>query len=208
MDYLKLYFNFIKHLIISNPIKIIFLIGAYISFNFAGTFKGSYEYIDIVSQYKDKNTYIYVVKNETNSSGYEVLSFDKEQKTKNEQLRTFDYHDANIVLYVIFGISLLCVIVGSFIDEDTEWDFNHSYQIAISSLIYCELEDDTYFYMIMGRLIDKRKDQIRYMGGKTYATSNVAREMKIFNMSDVYRLPKFSTKTQKRNNNLDKLGIN
>ena len=53
MDYLKLYFNFIKHLIISNTIKIIFLIGAYISFNFAGTFKGSYEYIDIVSQYKD-----------------------------------------------------------------------------------------------------------------------------------------------------------
>ena len=201
MDYLKLYFNFIKNLIISNPIKIIFLIGAYISFNFAGTFKGSYEYIDIVSQYKDKNTYIYVVKNEANSSGYDVLSFDKEQKTKNKQLRTFDYHDANIVLYVIFGISLLCVIVGSFIDEDTEWDFNHSYQIAISSLIYCELEDDTYFYMIMGRLIDKRKDQIRY-------TSNVAREMRIFNMSDVYRLPKFSTKTKKRNDNLEKLGIN
>ena len=64
-----------------------------------------------------------------------------------------------------------------------------------------ELEGDTYYYMIMGRLIDKRKDQIRY-------TSNVAREMRIFDMSDVYRLPKFSTKTQKRNNNLDKLGIN
>jgi len=38
--------------------------------------------------------------------------------------------------------------------------------------------------------------------------SIVAREMRIFDMSDVYRLPKFSTKTQKRNNNLDKLGIN
>jgi hypothetical protein len=55
--------------------------------------------------------------------------------------------------------------------------------------------------MIMGRLIEMRKDQIRY-------TSNLAREMRIFNMSDVFRLPKFSTKTQKRNNNLDKLGIN
>ena len=53
----------------------------------------------------------------------------------------------------------------------------------------------------MGRLIDKRKDQIRY-------TSNVAREMRIFDMSDVYRLPIFSTKTQKIDNNLDKLGIN
>ena len=83
MTYLKLYFNFIKHLIVSNPIKIILLIAAYISFSFAGTFKGSYEYIDIVSQHKDKNTYIYVVKNDANSSGYEVLSFDKEQETKN-----------------------------------------------------------------------------------------------------------------------------
>ena len=27
-------------------------------------------------------------------------------------------------------------------------------------------------------------------------------------LSDVFRLPKFSTKTQKRNNILDKLGIN
>lgn len=45
-----------------------------------------------------------------------------------------------------------------------------------------------------------RKDQIRF-------TSNLAREMRIFNMSDVYRLPKFSTKTQKRNNILNKLGI-
>lgn len=33
------------------------------------------------------------------------------------------------------------------------------------------------------------------------------REIRIFDMSDVYRLPKFSTKTQKRDNLLDKLGI-
>lgn len=55
--------------------------------------------------------------------------------------------------------------------------------------------------MIMGRLIEKRKEQIRY-------TSNLAREMRILGMSDVFRLLKFSTKTQKRNNKLDKLGIN
>ncbi len=200
MTYLKLYFNFIKHLIVSNPIKIILLIAAYISFSFAGTFKGSYEYTDIVSQHKDKNTYIYVVKNDANSSGYEVLSFDKEQETKNEQLKTFDYHDANIVLYVVFGLSLLCVIVGSFIDEDTKWGFDDSYMMAISSLIYCELEDDTYFYMILDRLITK--------SDRRNMSHNIAGNLGIHNMSDVYRLPKFSTKTQKRNNNLDKLGIN
>lgn len=199
MTYLKLYLNFIKHLIISNPIKIILLIVAYISFNFAGTFKGSYEYIDIVSQHKDKNTYIYVVKNEANSSGYEVLSFDKEQETKNEQLKTFDYHDGNIVLYVVFGVSLLCAIVGSFMDDE-KWDFDDSYEMAISSLIYCELEGDVYFYMILDRLITKTDRRIM--------SHNIAGNLGIHNMSDVYRLPKFSTKTKKRNDNLEKLGIN
>jgi hypothetical protein len=200
MDYLKLYFNFIKHLIISNPIKIIFLIGAYISFNFAGTFKGSYEYIDIVSQYKDKNTYIYVIKNKSTSSGYEILSFDKKQEVKNEQLKTFDYNDVNIILYTVFGLSLLVVTFGSFIDRAASWCFDESYQMAISSLIYCELEGDTYFYMILDRLIIKKENRI--------TSHNIAGNLGIYNISDVYRLPRFSTKKQNRNNLLDKLGIN
>lgn len=206
MSYLKLILNFIKYLIIENPIKLIMTVASVIAFNFAGTISGENVYYNLVSQVKDGNTYVYVVNSHSKSdNGYEVITSDKPEVIKNGQLQVWDYNDANVLLYIIGGILTLIVLIGTIVglindDDEISWDFEGCYQRSISTLIYCELEGDTYYYMIMGRLIDKRKDQIRY-------TSNVAREMRIFNMSDVYRLPKFSTKTQKRNNNLDKLGI-
>jgi hypothetical protein len=207
MSYLKLILNFIKYLIIENPIKLIMIVASVIAFSYAGTIKGDYEYYNIVSQVKDGNTYVYVTNSKSESNnGYEVFTSDKPEVVKNRQLQVWNYNDFNILLYIVGGILTIIILIGTIIglindDDDIGWNIEDCYQRSISTLIYCELEGDTYYYMIMGRLIDKRKDQIRY-------TSNVAREMRIFNMSDVYRLPKFSTKTQKRNNKLDKLGIN
>ena len=206
MSYLKLILNLIKYLIIENPIKVIMTVIAIITFNFAGTFKGENEYYNLVSETKDGNTYVYVINSRTqDNSGYDIITSDKPKLIKNGQVEVWDYNDGNILLYIVCVLLTIVVTIGTIIgivndDDDVGWDFEYSYQRSISTLIYCELESDVYYYMIMGRLIDKRKDQIRY-------TSNVAREMRIFNMSDVHRLPKFSTKTQKRNNILDKLGI-
>jgi hypothetical protein len=208
MSYLKLVFNFIKYLIIENPIKLLMVIAAIVAFNYAGTIPGGYEYYDIVSQSKDGNTNIYVIRShEQNSENpYDVYSSNKPEKIENNQLKFWDYHDGNILIWAVFGILSLLITIFTIIglandNDDIGWDIEDCYTLSISTLIYCELEGDTYYYMIMGRLIEMRKDQMRY-------SSNLAREMRIFNMSDVYRLPKFSTKTQKRNNNLDKLGIN
>jgi hypothetical protein len=206
MSYLKLILNFIKYLIINNPIKLIMVVAVVMSFKFAGTFPGENEYYNIVSQTKDGNTYVYVVNSSSNDSGYEILTSDKPKVVKNGQLQSWNYNDVNILLYVVGGILTIIILVGTIIglandDDDIGWEISDCYSMAITTLIYCELEGDTYYYMIMGRLIEKRKDQIRF-------TSNLAREFRIFNMSDVFRLPKFSTKTQKRNNILDKLGIN
>ena len=206
MSYLKLILNLIKYLIIENPIKVIMTVIAIITFNFAGTFKGENEYYNLVSETKDGNTYVYVINSRTqDNSGYDIITSDKPKLIKNGQVEVWDYNDGNILLYIVCFLLTIVVTIGTIIgivndDDDVGWDFEYSYQRSISTLIYCELEEGIYYYMIMGRLIDKRKDQIRY-------TSNVAREMRIFNMSDVHRLPKFSTKTQKRNNILDKLGI-
>ena len=202
MSYLKLIFNFIKYLIIKNPLKILFLVASITVFNFAGTLPGSMDYVDLVSETKDGNTYVYVVKERHNESGYGIISTNEKQVIKNNQLGVWNYHDGNVVLWVSFAILSIIVIICTFIPEDDiNWDIEECYQRGITTLIYCELEGDTYYYMIMGRLIEKRKDQIRY-------TTNLAREMRIFNMSDIFRLPRFSTKTQKRNNILNKLGIN
>ena len=199
MSYLKLILNFIKYLIIENPIKLIMIVASVIAFNFAGTIKGGYEYYNIVSQVKDGNTYVYVTNSKSESNnGYEVYTSDKPEVIKNGQIQVWDYNDANVLLYIIGSILTLIVLIVTIVglvndDDDIGWNIESCYQRSISTLIYCESEGDTYYYMIMGRLIDKRKDQIRY-------TSNVAREMRIYNMSDVFRLPKFSTKTQKRDN--------
>lgn len=202
MTYLKLLFNFIKYLVINNPLKILFTIVAFTTFHFAGTLPSEWVYVDLVSQAKHKNTYVYVVSSESNTSGYEVMTSDKQETIKNGQLAVWDYHDGNVILWIIFVVSTLIVTITTFVPEDdVNWDFKYVYQRAITTLIYCELEGDIYYYMVMGRLIDKRKDQIRY-------TSNIANELRVTNLSDIYRLPKFSTKTQKRNNILDKLGIN
>jgi hypothetical protein len=206
MSYLKLVFNFIKYLIIENPIKLLMVVASIVALNFAGTISGENEYYNLVSQVKDGNTYVYVVNSRsTSDNGYEVFTSDKPEVIKNGQLQVWDYNDANILLYIVGSILTLIVLIGTIVglandDDDIGWNIEICYQRSISTLVYCELEGDTYYYMIMGRLIDKRKDQIRY-------TSNVAREMRIFNMSDVFRLPKFSTKTQKRNNLLEAIGI-
>ena len=207
MSYLKLAFNFIKYLLIKNPIKLLMVVGAIVAFNYAGTIPGEYEYYDIAAQTKDGNTNIYVIRSHNGSENpYDVVSSNKPEKIQNNQLVYYDYHDGNIVIWIIFGILCLLIVIFTIIglandDDEIGWGIEDCYTLSISTLIYCELEGDTYYYMIMGRLIEKRKDQIRY-------TSNIAREMRIFNMSDVFRLPKFSTKTQNRNNILNKLGIN
>jgi len=208
MSYLKLILNFIKYLVIKNPIKLLMVVAAIVTFNYAGTIPGGYEYYDIAAQAKDGNTYVYVIRSHDGGGNpYDIVSSNKPEKIQNNQLvYYYDYHDGNIFLWIIFGILSLLITIFTIIglandDDDVGWEIEDCYTLSISTLIYCELEGDTYYYMIMGRLIEMRKDQIRY-------TSNLAREMRIFNMSDVFRLPKFSTKTQKRNNNLDKLGIN
>jgi hypothetical protein len=207
MSYLKLILNFIKYLVIKNPIKLLMVVAAIVAFNYAGTIPGGYEYYDIAAQAKDGNTNIYVIRSHDGGENpYDIVSSNKPEKVQNNQLVYYDYHDGNIVIWTIFGILCLLIVIFTIIglvnDADVVgWEIEDCYTLSISTLIYCELEGDTYYYMIMGRLIEKRKDQMRY-------SSNLAREMRIFNMSDVFRLPKFSTKTQKRNNNLDKLGIN
>lgn len=208
MSYLKLAFNFIKYLLIKNPIKLLMVVGAIVAFNYAGTIPGEYEYYDIAAQTKDGNTNIYVIRSHNGSENpYDVVSSNKPEKIQNNQLSYYDYHDGNIVIWILFGFLCLLIVIFTIIglvngdDDEIGWGIEDCYTLSISTLIYCELEGDTYYYMIMGRLIEKRKDQIRY-------TSNIARELRIFNISDINRLPKFSTKTQNRNNILNKLGIN
>ncbi len=147
MSYLKLVFNFIKYLIIENPIKLLMVIAAIVAFNYAGTIPGGYEYYDIVSQSKDGNTNIYVIRShEQNSENpYDVYSSNKPEKIENNQLKFWDYHDGNILIWAVFGILSLLITIFTIIglandNDDIGWDIEDCYTLSISTLIYCELE--------------------------------------------------------------------
>ena len=195
MSYLKLIFNFVKYSIISNPAKIIMIVLSTIAINWAGTLKGEYDYIHVTKQFKDGDTYVYISKDSDND--YEVYTSDK-QELKNGKIPVWDEPDGKILLWILSVIMIIIVSIGTIVgalsdDDEVAWDFSDAYENALHSLIYCEYEDGNYHYMIMGRLIEIRKNRTRHFD--------------INRLSDVYRLPKYSTKTQRRNNILDKLGI-
>jgi hypothetical protein len=204
MSYLKIVFNFIKYLIIENPIKVLMLVGAFISFQYAGTLPGNWVYYDLVSEIKDGNTYVYVIESQGTDNNYDIYTSDKKEVIKNDQFRLWDYHDGNILLYIIFGILIFIVSVGTIIgllnnDDDIGWDFEECYERTINNLIYCELEDGVFYYMALDRLIGKSNTQI--------ASRRISDHFNVYSLSDIRKCPKFSTKTQNRNNLLDKLGI-
>jgi hypothetical protein len=98
-------------------------------------------------------------------------------------------------LVVLCIVTILSIITG---DDDFSWELKKCYVKSLTTLVYCELEDGIYYYMVMGRLICKN-DKIIH----GYHISNLG----VNSFFEIYRLPKFSTKTMKRENNLQKLGI-
>jgi len=201
---LKVVFNFTKYLILKNPIKTVMSIVAIITFNYAGTFPGEWQYYDLVSVAKDGNTYVYVIESQGSDNNYELYTSNKKEVIKNNQLRQWNYNDVNILLYIVFGILTLIIIFGTFLglvndDDDIGWEFNTCYEKSVKDIIYCELEDGVFYYMALGRLIGKSKTQI--------ASRRICDHFNVYSLTDIRRCPKFSTKSQNRNNLLDKLGI-
>jgi hypothetical protein len=191
-------------LIITNPIKILALILAIVSYNYAGSFKSGTYKQPIVKEFNDGGIWVYIARSTNNSSGYEVMTTQSKQKLVNNCLLLEDYDDRNILLWILFGLTLLVFVISTIIgllngDDDIGWDLDSCQEISINNLIYCELEGDTFYYMAFGRLIGQSKTQLK--------SRRIADSFHIHSLSDLKKCPKFSTKTQKRNNLLDKLGI-
>ncbi len=200
----RYYLGVIWQLIITNPIKIVALILSIISYNYAGSFKSGTYKQPIVKEFNDGGIWVYLARSTTNSSGYEVMTTQSKQKLVDNCLVLDDYDDRNILLWILFGVTLLVFVISTIIgllngDDDIGWDIDSCQEISINNLIYCELEGDTFYYMAFGRLIGQSKTQVK--------SRSIADSFRIHSLSDLKKCPKFSTKTQKRNNLLDKLGI-
>jgi hypothetical protein len=192
-------------LIKTNIVKTIFLITAIISFNYAETFPPSTDTYKIVAETKVENTFIYVYETiSENKVQYEnVWQEGKPLEVKNGVITSQSYNGFNIFFWVLFGILTVILIICTFVnDDDIGWEIEDSWTTSFTTLIYCEEENGEFYYFALGRLISKRDKQI-ISGGYRITT-----ELQIDGFRDLYRCPKFQTKTQRRETLLNKIGIN
>ena len=71
------------------------------------------------------------------------------------------------------------------------WEFGDCCEEAFNILVRCELEEGFYHYIALGRLVGKSQEPLRYYQADSF--------------SSLLRCPRFKTKTQKRNEILNKL---
>ena len=205
MGYLKFTLTFLFELIRTNIVKTIFVIGAITTFMFAGTFKDDVDSYDVAGVVKVDNNYVYVCRTiHDNKIKYENVWDVKEIPIKDGKINVSSYSFANGFLWVIFSILIILLIVSTIIgrnDDDIGWELEDAWKEAFSTLIYCEEENGYFYYFALGRLISKRDRQI----SRSYVA---AKELNIDGFRDLYRCPKYQTKTQRRETLLNKIGIN
>lgn len=204
MSYLKFVLVFLIEILRKNIIKLLMLIGAILCFTFAGTFADSVDVYDVVDTTKVDNNYIYICRTiSDNKIKYENIWGPKELHMVNNTISISSYHVANIVLWVVFSILALILLIISIIgqsDDDIGWELEDCWKEAFSTLIYCEEENGYFYYFALGRLISKMDRQVV----RNYRITN---ELSIDGFRDLYRCPKYQTKTQKRETFLTKIGI-
>jgi hypothetical protein len=204
MGYIKFILNLLFEFIKTNIIKTIFVITSIIGYHYAETFPPSIDKYNVVAKAKVKNTHIYVCESIINNKiKYEnVWQEGKPIEVKNGIITHQSYNSFNILFWIIFGVSVILLIIATIInDNDMGWEFEDVWLEAFTTLIYCEEENGEFYYFALGRLISKTNRQIN----RRYKITN---ELRIDGFRDLYRCPKYQTKTQRRETLLNKIGIN
>lgn len=203
MGYLKFTLTLLFELIRTNIVKTILVTTSIVSFNLAGTFPDTTDTYNIVAETKVGNTFIYVYETiSDNEVKYKnIWQEGKPLEVKNGVISSQSYNGFNILFWIIFTISSIIVIIASFGDSDASWEFEDAWREAFTSLIYCEEENGEFYYFALGRLISKTDRQV----GRSY---RITHELRIDGFRDLYRCPKYQTKTQRRETLLNKIGIN
>lgn len=202
--FIKSYFNllisFLFHLIKDNPVKMLVVLSTIICFNLAGSFEPYEAQSHIINKFQDGDKIVYVTKFKSDSDfKYETLIRTEEiEIDENGYYHYMKYNDLNILFYVLYGIGILWIIIGIFIEDDN-FEFKSNWREALLSLVNVELENDKYYYMALGRLVGKSDKSL---------TWNALSNFGVKSLRDIYLCPKYELKHTRRNNILSKLGIN
>lgn len=214
MTSIKFICLFLLNLIRRNVAKTIFISICIISFVYAGTYEPVKNEIVILQDIRldsisKEYLYLYSVLEE-NKVKYKVLNLDEPVKLSDGKYVYYSYNDVNVLMWILFVISLTIVIIGTLIgikDDDIGWGVEESYIYAISRFLTCEEENGKYYYILFGRLIFV-SDNLLNKGYRAYSTSeSIIRNLNINSLSDLRAYPNFKTKAQKRDWLLSKLGV-
>ena len=127
-----------------------------------------------------------------NQIKYEVLNFDTKQKIINGNIVDKDYSFFFYFSITVSGISFVILCILLVVDG---WSFSEARLKTISRWIYCELEEDVYYYFFDDRFLGKSNNDLK---GKLY-------RLEVSSLSDIRLRPVFKTKSMKREDKLDEL---
>ena len=205
IGYLKFTLVLLLELVRTNIVKMLYLIFAIITFMYAGSFKDDVSEYNVISTVKVDNQYIYICKTiSDNSIKYENVWDEKDIPIKNGKIYISSYAFLNGLMWFLFVVLSILLIVATIIgrnDDDIGWNLEDCWSEAFGTLIYCEEENGYFYYFALGRLISKKDRQV----SRSY---RITRELSIDGFRDLYRCPKYQTKTQRRESLLNKIGIN
>jgi hypothetical protein len=200
---IRYYLNLLWFIFSKNLVKFALLVTAFVSFFFAGTIPEVTYKKEVLVEHKQGPDFIYIVRDKDKETGYDILvSQVKHQLSGDNYLSVEEFNELNVLIWLLFGICLVALSIGTILgihDDDIGWEIEDCKEMAVNNLVRCELEDGVYYYMALGRLLGKSNKQVR---------GDIPRHFSIYCLSDLKRCPKFSTKEAKRNNILEKIGIN
>jgi hypothetical protein len=180
--------------IILNPVKILLiLIPIFLIPNRYYFGEYSYGKTPIIKEMTYGDEYLYLYKTVSdNQIKYKVLNFDTKQKIVDGNLIDKDYTFFFYFSFVASSISTVILIIWLFVDG---WPFREARLKTISRWIYCELEEDVYYYFFGDRYLGKSKVDIK---DRLY-------KLEVSSLSDIRLRPVFKTKSMKREDKLDEL---
>lgn len=204
IDNLKFVLWFLYELIFSNKIKMIYIFIIVISYIYAGTFEDDIHTYNVINTTKHNGNYIYTVETiSDNKVEYKNYWYSKPINITNSKLSTTSYNGLNALLWLIFVVFIIVLLISTFLEDDTGWEFSTVFREAISKVIRSEEESGEYYYTVFGRLIYKSDTVLTpssYYG-------NLASYFGIRDISSITSLPKFKTKSKKRETLLNSIGI-
>jgi len=179
-------------LIAKNPCKFIMIALAMLMFSKAGTIPDVTYSTPVMKEIEIGGKWAYVYEG---SDGIEIKSYGRRQILKDGCLTGNRYAGGNVMLWLGFGFMAVILIFGSFDGTSLNgdgWVIQPAFSEAVGICTRCEIEDGQYVYTVFGRLISKEGRQKNFSW---------------YNLSELSSLPRYSTRSQKRNKALGKLGV-